>query len=117
MVEESKDKQQDYMFVARHEAMVAKEKNVWLVDSGSTSHMVKDKELFVTLDEQERTSVVVGNKAVIQSKGKGTVRINTKKGARYIQDVLLVPELENNLLSVGQIVDNDYSILLKKWLL
>ena len=43
------------------------------------------------------------------SKGKDTVVVETKKGMRFIKDVLLVPNLKENLLSIGQMMEKGYS--------
>ncbi|KAF3631611.1 Heat shock protein 82 [Capsicum annuum] len=45
--------------------------------------------------------------------GKGTVAIEAPKGTKFIQDVLLVPDLYQNLLSVGQMLEEDYMLLFK----
>ena len=52
----------------------------------------------------------MGNGALVQSKGKGIIPVETKKETRYNFEVLLVPDLEQNLLSVGQLVKHRYSI-------
>ncbi|XP_047258425.1 uncharacterized protein LOC124890690 [Capsicum annuum] len=44
---------------------------------------------------------------------KGTVAIEAPKGTKFIQDVLLVPDLDQNLLSVGQMLEKDYMLLFK----
>jgi GAG-pre-integrase domain len=50
------------------------------------------------------------NGAVVNSKGKGTIVVNSKKGRMLIHDVLLVPELAQNLLSVGQLIEHDHVV-------
>nr|KYP38350.1 hypothetical protein KK1_040422 [Cajanus cajan] len=51
----------------------------------------------------------MGNDTVFESKGKGTVRVETKKGTRLITNVLLVPNLKENLLSIGQMMEKGYT--------
>ena len=90
----------------------ALEKNddVWFVDSGCSNHMTGDESIFVKLDNSSNSQVKMGNGAVVQAKGKGTIAVETKKGTRYISDVLLVPDLEQNLLSVGQMIEHGYVV-------
>ena len=46
----------------------------------------------------------------MESKGKGIISVKTKKGTKYVNDVLFVPKLNQNLLSVGQLVENGYRL-------
>ncbi|KAL0426868.1 UNVERIFIED_CONTAM: Retrovirus-related Pol polyprotein from transposon TNT 1-94 [Sesamum latifolium] len=48
--------------------------------------------------------------AKFRAKGKGTIAIHTKEGKKLITDVLYVPNLSHNLLSVGQLIQKDYSV-------
>ena len=50
---------------------------------------------------------------MVDVKGKRTVAVNTKRGTRYINDVLLVLKLDTNLLSVGQMMEKGYSLHFK----
>ena len=52
----------------------------------------------------------MGNGVVVKSEGKGTVAVQTRKGTRMIRDVLYVPSLDQNLLSVPQMMENGYTI-------
>ncbi|KAK3003186.1 hypothetical protein RJ639_018084 [Escallonia herrerae] len=52
----------------------------------------------------------MGNGYLVNAKGKGTVAIQAKEATKYIRDVLLVPNLEENLLSVGQLVEHGYMV-------
>ena len=44
-------------------------------------------------------------------KGKGTIVIEGCTGLKLIPDVLYVPEINQNLLSVGQLLENGYKVL------
>ncbi|TXG56303.1 hypothetical protein EZV62_017616 [Acer yangbiense] len=58
----------------------------------------------------KKCSPSLGNGALVEVKGKGTIAVETKKGRRFIKNVLLVPNLQQNLLIVGQMIQNGYSI-------
>jgi len=65
--------------------------------------MTYDHELFKELDETTISKVRIGNGALIAVKGKGTVAIEGHSGLKLISDVLYVPEINQNLLSVTQL--------------
>lgn len=46
----------------------------------------------------------MGNGQIIQATEEGTLVIETRNGTRHIKEVMLVPELDENMLSVGQIM-------------
>ena len=47
----------------------------------------------------------------MEVKGKDTVAITSYEGTKFIPDVLFVPEIDQNLLSVGQLLDKGYKVL------
>ena len=55
----------------------------------------------------------MGNEALVDAKGKSAISINMKESSKQIHDVIYVPDLEENLLSVGQLMENGYSLLFK----
>lgn len=82
----------------------------WYVDSGCSNHMTGDASIFCEIDTSNKSQVRLGDGNLVEAKGRGTISINTKKGTKYIQNVLLVPSLQQNLLSVGQMIQNGYSL-------
>ncbi|KAK3007967.1 hypothetical protein RJ639_014055 [Escallonia herrerae] len=90
----------------------ATEKNdeMWFLDSGCSNHMAREKSLFLDMDSTINTKVKLGNGTIVQAQGKGSIGVQTKQGTRFIRDVLLVPDLEHNLLSLGQLLENDYTL-------
>lgn len=50
----------------------------------------------------------MGTGDLVQSIGKGTLVIEMKGVTRYIKEVMIVPGLDENLLSVGQMVEHGY---------
>ena len=62
--------------------------------------MTYNSKLLKELDASINVSIKIGNGEVIQSVGEGTIAILTKKGTKFIHDVLYVPKLDQNLLSV-----------------
>ncbi|KAJ8635046.1 hypothetical protein MRB53_009313 [Persea americana] len=86
-------------------------KESWLIDSGCTSHMTYNQELFKELDKTAISKVKIGNGAYLAVKGKGTVAIEGHTGLKLISNVLYVPNINQNLLSVGQLLEKGYKVL------
>ncbi|KAG6655974.1 hypothetical protein CIPAW_05G254000 [Carya illinoinensis] len=89
---------------------LTQEEKIWFIDSGCSNHMASDETIFTDLDTSIKIQVKMGNGELVEARGKGTVAIWTKKGTKLIKDVLLVPSLDQNLLSVGQMMENGYSL-------
>lgn len=104
------NEQDEQLFYACHSAIEERNKK-WYVDSGCSNHMSGDKTIFSKLDTSQKSQVKLGNGEMVKTKGKGTISIPTNLGTKKINDVLLVPSLEHNLLSVGQMLENGYAIL------
>jgi len=77
----------------------------WHIDSSCTNHMTFDKSLFKTMQPTRITKVRIRNDDYIEAKGKGTISISTNSGTKIISDVLYVPNMDQNLLSVGQLIE------------
>lgn len=76
--------------------------NIWFLDSGRSNHMIGNSGLFASLDDSMKSGVKLGNDSKVSIIGKGVINILTKNGEkRYILEVLCVPSLKHNLMSVG----------------
>jgi len=85
----------------------------WLIDSGCTHHMTHDKSMFVKLHKTRFSKVRIGNGDYIEVQGISDIVIDSDSGKRIISDVLYVPEIDQNLLSVGQLLEKDYADVFK----
>jgi len=85
----------------------------WLIDSGCTHHMTHDKDMFVKLDKIHSSKVKIGNGDYIEVKGIGDIAIDAGSGTKIIFDVLYVPEINQNLLSIGQLLEKGYVVVFK----
>jgi hypothetical protein len=70
-----------------------KNDDVWFFDSGCSNHMTGDETRFFKLDSAVTAQIVIGNCAVVKSKGKCTIAINFKNGRILIHDALLMSGL------------------------
>ena len=81
----------------------AKKEDVWFLDSGYGNHMCGDKTLFCDFNECFRQMVKLGNNSKMTVMGKGNVRLKVNGFNHVVTEVFYVPELKNNLLSIGQL--------------
>ncbi|CAJ2645171.1 unnamed protein product [Trifolium pratense] len=83
----------------------------WLIDSGCTNHMTYDRDLFKELNKTSISKVRIGNGEQIAVEGIGTISIKTQAGMKQIFNVLYVPEINQNLLSVAQLLEKNYKVI------
>ena len=50
----------------------------------------------------------------MESQGKGTIMVETKKYMKFNKHVLLVPNLKENILSNVQMMENEYFVHFEK---
>ena len=98
------------LFYACHAASI-QEEDVWFVDSACSNHMTSNESKLINIDRTATCKVKMGSGDLVQATGKGTLVVDTRQGIRHINEVLLVPGLDENLLSVGQMVEHGYYIL------
>ena len=79
-------------------------KSIWLIDSGASSHMCKDRELFVSYKEYKQKVMVAGGNFVY-AEGRGEVKIKVNKYSITLGNTLYVPSLQVNFLSVSKSVE------------
>ena len=78
----------------------------WIIDSGASSHMCNNRKLFVKLYPLEHpVEVKLGDGRELMATAQGVVRLRMKSGSDRsrkcsLHDVLYVPELSYNLISV-----------------
>ena len=88
----------------------------WVIDSGATNHMCKNKDLFHNLKQEDngREIVTAKNGAKIKVKGVGTIKMMVYNGKKLIQatmdDVLYVEDLSRNLFSIPAIMKKGLKI-------
>lgn len=76
--------------------------DMWICDTGCTSHMTPRKEWFVDLKMLEPGSVEMANSTTSQVKGIGSVRIQNEDGTTVLlTNVKYVPDISRSLISLG----------------
>ena len=88
----------------------------WIIDSGATSHICNDCKQFLQLYPLKNSlEVVLGDGHKLTAVAQGTVKVLMKYGHQgsrkcILHDVLYIPELSYNLLSVSKAVERGNSI-------
>ncbi|CAN0905996.1 hypothetical protein LINGRAHAP2_LOCUS23973 [Linum grandiflorum] len=74
--------------------------------------MTGNLESFTEMDDTYRSHVKIGNDKMLEVEGKCMILLKGNEGNKtLIQEVLYVPELAQNLLSVGQLMLKNYKLL------
>lgn len=84
--------------------------SIWLLDSGTSNHMIVKRELFYQLDENMRQKVRLGDDKEVDVLSKGSVLMNVHGEMKLIHGVQFVPSLAHNLLSVGKLLESGYDV-------
>lgn len=109
--ERKNSKNEDASMVAT--AFLVKSDAGWLVDSGCTAHMCCDLSYFS--DFVECTNYVnIANDDKLECLGKGTISIINGNVVRKLLNVLYVPKLSHNLLSVSCLTRENLTVSFDK---
>ena len=79
---------------------------MWYLDIGATSHMTGKKVFFHNIDKNMKGRVKFGDGSTIPFEGKGNINVTLKNGEiLLIQNVLYLPDLKTNILSLEKLDD------------
>jgi hypothetical protein len=96
-------------------SMVETPSNVWYIDSGASNHMSGVRERLADLTEFGiKFEIVLGNNTIVRAVGRDTVSFQRKLSPPMVfRDVLYVPRLKKNLISVSTIQDRGFEVSLR----
>ncbi|CAL9026049.1 unnamed protein product [Prunus brigantina] len=83
----------------------------WYIDSGCSNHMTGSAELLVDIRTNVCGKVQMPSGSLVDVAGIGSLVIETSDGKKYIREVMFLPGLKENLLSVGQMDEHGYHLL------
>ena len=88
-------------------------RSVWYLDSGASFHMTRDKELFSDLEEKDiQMHIEMGDDGRYSATSIGTITFERESGKPFLlKDVMHVPGLKKNLVSVAMLEDRGYDIV------
>lgn len=85
----------------------------WILDTGATNHMTGSRSAFSDLDTNIVGTVRFGDGSVVEIKGIGTLLFSCKSGEhRTFAGVYFIPKLTTNILSLGQLDEIGYQIVI-----
>ncbi|KAD3336326.1 hypothetical protein E3N88_31845 [Mikania micrantha] len=89
--------------------------SLWYLDNDASNHMTGNKEHFRELDKKVSGRVRFGDGSFVEIEGKGSILLECKnKEQRVISHVYYIPNLKNNILSLGQLTENGCKVLLER---
>ena len=89
--------------------------HIWYIDSGASSHIIGIREHFFDLrDIEVRIDISLGDNRIVTVAGVGTVSFR-REGLPPISftDVLFVPGMKKNLISVSTLQDRGLEVLFR----
>ncbi|XP_075515589.1 uncharacterized protein LOC142550237 [Primulina tabacum] len=107
------DKEEEMLLMSYVELYEAKREDAWFLDSGCSHHMCGDQTMFNELNENFRHSVKLGNNTRMDVMGNGSVKLLLDGVNHVVAEVYYIPELRNNLLSIGLLQERGLTILIK----
>ena len=82
----------------------------WVVDSGATNHITDDRSIFTSFRSVNGPSITTAGMGALQATGRGDISIVAANRVQVtIKDVMYVPGLGHNLLSLAQLEDRGIS--------
>ncbi|SOV07343.1 uncharacterized protein UDID_19927 [Ustilago sp. UG-2017a] len=84
--------------------------NTWIVDSGATHHMVNDERMLLTSTNKVGQISTAGDER-LQVKAIGDASLRVGEATIQLLDVLYVPKLNANLLSVQGLIENGARVI------
>ncbi|GAU26641.1 hypothetical protein TSUD_102510 [Trifolium subterraneum] len=92
----------------------AKFNDQWYLDSGCSSHMTGRRDWFVSINKSMKSKVKFGNDSTLAAEGVGDVLIMRKDSKQsLISNVLYIPGMKSNLLSIGQLIEKNYKVVIE----
>jgi len=92
-------------------------KSTWCLDSGASSHMSPNKNQFFDLKDLPATPITMADNSIVESRGIGKIKINlivnNNMQTIIAQEVVYVPNLACNLLSVRVLAKRGYKCVFK----
>nr|KYP67579.1 hypothetical protein KK1_023923 [Cajanus cajan] len=77
-------------------------------------HPSKYLSIFTSINKSIESKVKMKNAEIVQANGKRKFPISTKKGMVIVKDILCIPLLDQNVISVPQMLRNGYGISFKE---
>lgn len=105
----TQDKRESSNFVAAFSATLGGNTSKWYIDSGASMHMCSNKKWMHDVREPSVKYITVANSEPLSVEAEGNVSINISKDNKIlVRNVLFVPGLAANLISVSTIAKSGF---------
>ncbi|KAJ1601554.1 hypothetical protein NDA14_004009 [Ustilago hordei] len=88
--------------------------DTWIIDSGATHHMVNDERMLLTSTNKVGQISTAGDEK-LQVKAIGDASLRVGEATIQLLDVLYVPKLNANLLSIQGLIENGARVIFDKF--
>ncbi|GAU50483.1 hypothetical protein TSUD_409690 [Trifolium subterraneum] len=86
----------------------------WFLDTGCSNHMTSHKEWLIDINPSKKSKVRFADDRTLHAEGMGKMVITRDDGKNVImEDVLYVPGMKSNLLSIGQLIQKGFEVKMK----
>ena len=114
----AKEEDEDVMMLMVTQNEENLRENQWYLDTGCSTHMTGKKKWLINLDESKKSTMNFADDSKLVSQGIGKVMIERRDGKQsLITDVLYVPSMKSNLLSLGQLLEKGYKMIMENKML
>ena len=83
----------------------------WIIDSGASQHISAQRERFINYLPISTVKIQIGDGSEIEAIGKGDMILTIATTQITLHDVLHIPAIGSNLLSVAKVVDHRHHLL------
>jgi hypothetical protein len=106
------EQQKEYYLISALSGTITKSEEIWLIDSGASKHMTGFKQNLANYqDKKFNVKVELGDDGTYEIKGYGSASFQLQSGNIFhIDEILYVPGLKKNLISVAVLESKGYSI-------
>jgi hypothetical protein len=104
------ENRKEYIFFFSLSSSFSTRPKTWFVDSGALKYMIEYKEILLDFETKSfAEQVELGDDKCYKIEGVGSISFILEYGARiHVDEVLFVPGLKKNLLSVATLEDKGY---------
>ncbi|XP_050878702.1 uncharacterized protein LOC127082500 [Lathyrus oleraceus] len=114
------DGESDYddMLLMENTSSNNEQTNVWYLDSRCSNQLASNKNWFTKLDESVKKVIKFTDGRHITSEGRGNIVVVRRNGQRVsITDILYLPSMTSNLISICQLLAKGYNMKLEQKLI
>ncbi|XP_023519364.1 uncharacterized protein LOC111782798 [Cucurbita pepo subsp. pepo] len=108
------DEEEELLLMTYTKKSKVEREGIWFLDFGCSNHMTEEKTWFLSLTKVSKHSVRLGNNSKLAVEERGSVRFEVEGITQTVTNVYYVPNLTNNLLSIGQLQEKHLVILIKE---